>query len=191
MEALLVPLPPPMQEVLPCLACRKPLNPEDFHSHLQECQSAWPPAVSPPLVPCQYCTRHFLPSRLAIHENACSTAHCKRPVVEKSSAIMKTRKPSPSFAQTKWFKQHLSVLSSLRWGYNALLYENYVQCPTCSRRFAPHAAERHILLCRNTNRLHALKPQAGTAPLRHAGNLITDSRSVACLRHKSELNHCE
>ncbi|CAG9318025.1 unnamed protein product [Blepharisma stoltei] len=70
------------------------------------------------------------------------------------------------FNDKKWFKLHENFLNSI--GYErkvksfgekgkdlnslkppSVLYDDYIQCPTCLRKFAPVSAERHIAICKN------------------------------------------
>ncbi|CAG9319837.1 unnamed protein product [Blepharisma stoltei] len=70
------------------------------------------------------------------------------------------------FNDKKWHKLHEDFLNTIRYARKfksfeekgkdptvlkppAALYDNYIQCPTCLRKFAPIPGERHIANCKN------------------------------------------
>ena len=110
---------------------------------------------------CRYCKRKFLPERLEIHQQACEWASKKRPVFDISkkrqafpneSRSKNSPKRSPNvlkYPNSKWQKQHVQLLQSLRESKSISAYLEYVKCQHCSRKFAPNIAENHIEICKN------------------------------------------
>ncbi|XP_038621753.1 zinc finger C2HC domain-containing protein 1C [Tachyglossus aculeatus] len=131
----------------------------------------------PDLGRCSYCGRRFLLARLERHANACRKARrSKRKVFDSAKARAKGtdleqfltwKGPAPAKAEPSrkctWRQKHDCFIQSLRQaremqqgtgkGGKLLIppaeHPDYVECPHCSRRFAPNAAQRHIPKCKN------------------------------------------
>ena len=110
---------------------------------------------------CRYCKRKFLLERIEVHQQACEWASKKRPVFDISkkrlafpneSRSKNSPKRSPNvlkYPNSKWQKQHIHLLQSLRESKSISAYLEYIRCQHCSRKFAPNIAENHIEICKN------------------------------------------
>ncbi|CEM02158.1 unnamed protein product [Vitrella brassicaformis CCMP3155] len=115
-------------------------------------------------VPCMYCGRRFLSSRLAKHESICGKHHEKE---ESGVGVHPHRGPSPPrmqrYLQSKKTHYNLptgtpdrlrrppSRLPSPRLQDRSIdplrLYDTYETCPYCKRQFAPQVIAAHEELC--------------------------------------------
>lgn len=110
---------------------------------------------------CKFCSRKFTLERIDKHESACKNAVKKRPLFDmlkkripfldetKKAVTTKRSSIKLKYPNSKWQKQHLQLLKNLRYENEESLYEDYVTCPYCSRKFAPISAEKHIDICKN------------------------------------------
>ncbi|XP_012597635.1 zinc finger C2HC domain-containing protein 1C isoform X2 [Microcebus murinus] len=132
-------------------------------------------AEEPELGKCSHCGRKFLLLRLERHSNICSRMQgSKRKVFDSSRARAKGTeleqylnwKGPASVKKSNWRQKHESFIRTLRQAREVqqviakggnpsdlppiLPAENsdYIQCPHCSRHFAPKVAERHIPKCK-------------------------------------------
>lgn len=110
---------------------------------------------------CKYCKRNFHQVRIEKHQRACEWASKRRPVFD----ISRKRQSFPSenlnkyspkrspialkYQNSKWQKQHIQLLQSLRESKSISAYLEYIKCQYCSRKFAPNIAENHIEICKN------------------------------------------
>jgi uncharacterized CHY-type Zn-finger protein len=113
---------------------------------------------------CRFCKRRFLLERIEKHQQACQWASKKRPVfdmakkrlpllsfTERPNSLRVSPKRSPpllKYPNSKWQKQHLQLIESLRKSKKTSVYADYLPCKYCSRKFAPNIAESHIEICK-------------------------------------------
>eukprot|EP01012_Entosiphon_sulcatum_P044005 TRINITY_DN584_c0_g1_i1.p1 TRINITY_DN584_c0_g1~~TRINITY_DN584_c0_g1_i1.p1 ORF type:complete len:638 (+),score=65.52 TRINITY_DN584_c0_g1_i1:1565-3478(+) len=159
---------------------------EDPTPHAEYNLDNIPEPDSQDLVPCSNCGRKFAAARLPKHEQACTGQKKRKTFNSYKNRIQGTemvgfqqaahdeKKATQAPKTGKWLEQHKQLQEALKTAKQIAKIQkeggnladlpppppsenpDYVQCPHCSRRFAPHAAERHIPSCANTTH----KPKA-------------------------------
>ncbi|XP_055872371.1 zinc finger C2HC domain-containing protein 1A-like isoform X1 [Biomphalaria glabrata] len=146
-------------------------------------------------VPCKICGRSFAPEVLAKHNNVCkktAASAAKRKPFDSSKQrvidgelslkqIKQAQKKELKPPKSHWREKHQDFINAVRnaRGVQAAIDSggplppppppsinpDYIQCPYCSRRFSPQAADRHINFCKDQQaRLPRSKPSpAATA----------------------------
>ncbi|XP_067952097.1 zinc finger C2HC domain-containing protein 1B-like [Watersipora subatra] len=140
-------------------------------------------ATSVTLVPCNICSRTFLPETLVKHERICAKSKTRKVFqsgkqraagsdIPLSSVLKSTAQPQPKpdtvTKKNNWRAKHEQLVEGLRAARgikNAIatgkplppppppaINPDYVQCPSCQRRFNETAAERHIPFCKEKNK---------------------------------------
>ncbi|XP_062588688.1 zinc finger C2HC domain-containing protein 1C-like [Saccostrea cucullata] len=127
---------------------------------------------------CSNCGRKFAADRLQRHRNACGNATKKRKVMDPTKMRVagtemeqytgKNRSKTPP-KKSNWRAERENFIKALRYAKKCAEVEktggdirnitpppaaenpSYKQCPYCSRKFNPDAAERHIPRCKNLN----------------------------------------
>ncbi|XP_059139966.1 zinc finger C2HC domain-containing protein 1A-like [Physella acuta] len=140
-------------------------------------------------VPCKICGRSFAPEVLTKHSNVCkktaASASKRKPfdsskqrVIEGELSlkqIKQAQKKEIKPPKSHWREKHEDFINAVRnaRGVQAAIDSggplppppppsinpDYIQCPYCSRRFSPQAADRHINFCKEQqSRLPRSKP---------------------------------
>lgn len=127
---------------------------------------------------CYNCGRTFAEDRLQKHEQSCKNITKKRKVLDTSKLRTRGtemeqyqghRQPTPPQPKkNNWRAKHESFMQAIKYAKKVSQIEreggnladlpppppsenpDYVQCPHCTRRFNPTAAERHIPHCKNS-----------------------------------------
>jgi len=103
------------------------------------------------LVRCEFCSRTFLPDRLAIHHRSCRSGSSSKSAQDSKRKTVDTGRADGRVAvleKEKVDRYRSPTLAAKDPGAVAgAAADDRVQCPKCSRRFAPDAAQRHIPTC--------------------------------------------
>jgi len=131
------------------------------------------------LRPCGVCGRTFAMDRIQVHEKICKSTGKKRPTFNAfkqrtkdfaglAVSAKKSRSSSRKSLPNHWREKHSEFINAIRYAKQVDSVQksggkvknlpppprstnpDYVQCPHCSRRFAPDVAQRHIPSCANT-----------------------------------------
>ena len=112
-------------------------------------------------VECSHCGRHFLEARLARHQAVCQGRKKAKvqPAKLQQSEAQQEAQQSEALRRAKQLKHNLAQSEALRQAIKSARTpgdppapaeeapDDRVECPHCSRRFAPGPAERHIAKC--------------------------------------------
>lgn len=130
------------------------------------------------LITCQICERNFASDRIKKHLEICAKAQAKGKKHEQAVAKANTKlekqektaqkiKSSKASAGAKWKKQHEELVEAMKYmrqvkqceeqggDFSKIKppassnYDDYVECPYCSRKYNPDVAQRHIPKCKD------------------------------------------
>jgi hypothetical protein len=103
------------------------------------------------LARCEFCSRTFLPDRLAIHQRSCRSGSSSKSAQDSKRKTVDTGRADGRVAvleKEKVDRYRSPTLAAKDPGAAAgAAADDRVQCPKCSRRFAPDAAQRHLPTC--------------------------------------------
>jgi hypothetical protein len=124
------------------------------------------------LAPCSLCGRNFAVDRLPKHEAVCAKQQASDAKRAKRIAAKQAKLPEPGSQKSDtteaWRSKHSEFQNAIQYAKKLTAMQksgvslanlpppprsenaDYIECPHCSRRFAPKAADRHIPACANT-----------------------------------------